>query len=105
METYSSLLPPSLLRRLFRLAVFIELLVLLVIFVVFQRPLAYASHQLAKRGLPRRAVVGILALAFLALFALGATVGVGRLVHEARSLGADLPGWLEDLRQTALYQT
>jgi predicted PurR-regulated permease PerM len=84
---------------------FRHLIVLLVFFVAFERPLAAAADRVAARlGLSRRAAVGLVALVVLALLGGALAVGVGRAVRQYVAVRGSLPDRVAAFRDTPLYQ-
>ena len=110
-ETYASLVPPRLLRQLFRVLLFIglvvlfrQLLVLLVFFVAFERPMGIASEWLARRGwMKRRLAVALLALTILGALGTSLALGVGRAIREGALLREELPARIAAFRETDLF--
>lgn len=87
------------------LALFHQLLVLLVFFVSFERLLGAPAEWLSRRTrLGRKTAVGLLAVLYLGLTVAAAVFGVGRAIRAVVMLRETLPDRISALRETALFQ-
>ena len=110
MDPITSFLTTRAVRRVFTVAVFLgllvvfrSLLVLLVFFVAFERPLEMASDAVASRTrISRRlAAVGI-ALVFLGAVILALALGLGRAVRYYLNVRGSLPERIAEMRATPI---